>query len=169
MARLENFFFMTRDHQRVLLPPKEDGTYSLAGHCYNRTGFEDGTTIATSTIIKIENGVAMTRSGTKYELGFKHPDLLDMENAIEKKIPVIVSWDLDWYANGDYSFEGRLENGEEVDGKVSAQNGNYVTIKGTEYFVIWRNLKNWFTYQMFIKDHFRCEEVWNDECRPILL
>ncbi len=169
MARLENFYYMTRDHQRVLMmKPKEEGTYSMGGICYGREGFDDGTAIATSTIDKNENGVATTRSGSKYELGSKHPDLLDMEKAIEKKIPVIVSWDLDWYANGDYRFEGYLENGQEVYGKVTSQDGNYIAINNVEFFVIWRNLKNWFTFQMFIDKRFPVADAWNEQCRPLL-
>ncbi len=168
MPRIEKYFFVERNHLYVV-NPEEHSRYSVAGNVYGREGFPDGAFIATSSVKEIEGNVIKTHSGSQYQLGAKNPDLLDMEEAIRQGVPVINLWDLDWFSDGEFTFEGwLLETGEAVRGKITSQEGNFITLdRERKFFVVWRNLKNIFTYDMFVRRFFKCEDAWSEECRPV--
>jgi hypothetical protein len=46
----------------------------LQGFVYNHPNFKDGDPLTTSRIVKMENGLVVTRSGSKYELGEVDPE-----------------------------------------------------------------------------------------------
>ena len=137
MAKLEKYFFCSDDHKKVIIPEEGKG-YCLGGYCYDRAGFPDGADIRTSEIKKIEEEVAITRSGSEYILGEKHPDYVELQKAKERGVPIIDSWKMTGTRNEGYTLIGKIGE-EEVKGKVTAQKGNFVYINDTEYYVIWCN------------------------------
>lgn len=59
-------------------------TFKIIGKVYGHEHFEDGTFVTTSAILKIEEGIAFTASGSKYKLGKVHPEyLLLYPNALD--------------------------------------------------------------------------------------
>lgn len=67
MARLENWYveFVGGD----MYTPPERKVKTLKGRVYSRPGFEDGETIRTSAIEKMDSSRATTINGSTYELG----------------------------------------------------------------------------------------------------
>lgn len=62
------------DNWTVCFDNKEkDVHFHLMGEIFNDSRFDNGRVIRTSRVIKIENNIASTKSGTEYQLGFpKH-------------------------------------------------------------------------------------------------
>ena len=59
-------------------------TYKISGIVYGHSYFEDGTLIATSSIMKIKDGVAFTRTGSQYKLGKVDAEYLELYPDAEK-------------------------------------------------------------------------------------
>ena len=136
MARLDKFFYIGPE-RRVLLPQKED-SFKLVGVCYDRAGFEDGEIIETSLVRNIENDIAYTKSGSVYELGEKHPDLVDLENAIQEGYPVVQTWQIFEGLNGVSILAFTKDSYKR--GIITAQEGNFIVLsEEIKAFVIWIN------------------------------
>ena len=137
MARLEKYYFCSEDHKKVIIP-KEGEEYCLGGFCYEREGFPDGSHIQTSEVQQIESEVATTYSGSQYTLGEKHPDYVELLKVKESGIPIIDSWKMRGTLREGYTLIGKIGE-EDIEGKVTSQEGNFVYINDTKYYVIWRN------------------------------
>ena len=72
MPKLENWSVCQRN-------PYSTACY-LAGNVYNHKSKPDGKEVVTSRVITIENGLIITSSGSKYELG-------DVDPNYEKEFP----------------------------------------------------------------------------------
>ena len=65
--RLENWCLVHGEINPYL--PPEMQTHVISGNVFGNPKFPGGKLITTSTIIKVENGIAYTQSGSEYELG----------------------------------------------------------------------------------------------------
>ncbi len=69
--KLENWSIVTRITDPYLAP---ECSISLHGVIFDHPYIEDGNVITTSNIVAVEDGLVITRSGSKYNLGDPHPD-----------------------------------------------------------------------------------------------
>ncbi len=175
MPRMDNYFWVDDNH-RILLPD-ELKDYHLSGNCYGRIGFSDGDAVVSSRVKSVVGPVVLTISGSSYLLGNMHPDYDDLLGAVQTGIPVIDSWSLSGSTREGYCLSG-LVGRERISGKVEGQHGNYVTIDGVDFYVIWRNVrKNEYEQNlvgltgkycdMYLKENFK-EYMNNPHAKPIL-
>ena len=150
--KMENYYFF--DGYEVMIPqnlPWEE--YMLAGEVYGHPQFTDGEYVTSSKVLKVDDGKVQTYTGSVYELGNKHPDFLEMEEAISKNQPVINQFTLS--KRGEkYMIKGRTFDFQKVKGQIEAQQGNYIVVDGKKYLVIWRNISSEDTFKMETDTYF---------------
>lgn len=87
-------------------------------------GIRDGQEIRTSRIIKIEDGIAYSRSGSEIKLGNMSKHYIDFENAVSNKLPIVQSWRMA-QSDDEYLVNGTIfKNGiyREFEDKINGQN-----------------------------------------------
>lgn len=147
MAKLSNYFFGKKGIRRItqLVDYRQDNSLSednvsLAGNCYGKIGFPDGTKLITSNVSRV-CGMAYTHSGSVYELEDMDPDYADFLSAINVGIPVLHDWDISGTADTGYTFYALDETNQCISGKILKQEGNYLylNIDGdeTKFFIDW--------------------------------
>ena len=168
MERIEKYFFVDEENKVVL--PKDGKRFGIVGiYTGNeREGFKEGDLILTSAVEKIEDGCVYTVDGSTFELGEKHPDLIDLENAKEIGIPIVRWWEM--IPGKKPIFSGYNEKKEYVRGFVTDQTGNFVTLDGTKkIFVIWTEPFPLFKNQLRKCCSEKYEESWfYPDSRPII-
>lgn len=136
---IKNYYVCNADKE-VIIPEEGMMNYCLAGEVYGQEGFKNGSRIRTSTIVNVKDSVAITSSGSAYELGSMHPDYAEILSAMEEGIPVIKDWSLKGNLRDGYVITGHVGD-DTVTGKVSSQEGNFITLDDNkDYLVIWKNL-----------------------------
>ena len=139
MARMTNYFWVDAKTHKVIFPT-DNISCALAGKCYGHKGFTDGTSVISSRIKTVVGSIVITTSGTRYVLEEMHPDYKELLNAREAGIPIIDSWRLEGDYRKGYTLHGTIGD-VSLYGKVERQKGNFVTIDGMDYLVIWYNVQ----------------------------
>lgn len=154
-AYMDNYCFVDSESLKVLVDPKDfDRPFCLLG-ISTIDDFEPDALLTTSSIIKIEDGVAYTYSGSQYTLGNMNEDYKQFLEAKENGIPVVSNWFLeDIYYEDKWILEGEVD-GQDVSFEIYEQNGGYITLgDGTQAFVNWRDMsvRHSFPMQFFGED-----------------
>ena len=144
------------NNPNIQLPNDQHGpAIFLVGEVYNKTGFVGGKKIVTSTIKKIANHIAITYSGSKYELCEMHPHYKAFCNHIAQNKPVLYnfcigkirafdnseykSYELSKkiYVTGNCFMDGKMKFILEEISDINTDNFTLKTSSGIEYFVVW--------------------------------
>ena len=130
---MNDYCFVDARNEVTLIDPKDfDGPFCLQG-----VGAVSNQYLSTSYILKIEDGVVYTYSGSQYVLGNMNEDYRQFIEAKEKGIPIISKWYLRWSL---YELYGEVD-GKEICVRISKQNKGLITLDdGTEAFVDWRDM-----------------------------
>jgi len=145
--RLEDWYYT--DVEKNMTNNTEE-IYRIAGWVFDSPTYPDGAPIVTSAIVKIENGVAITRSGHEYELGRKNEAVKAMEEGIpvieearmyvrdlmvdppkDLQSPDLAEQLLNAKTRQGVMLEGRNTDGNIMVGEILHQDGNYFTIKAS--------------------------------------
>ncbi|MBR3122025.1 hypothetical protein IKF28_01110 [Candidatus Saccharibacteria bacterium] len=122
--------------------------FRIAGWVYDSPKYPDGAPIVTSAIVKMEKGIATTRSGHEYELGNKNEAVKAMEEGIpvieeaqiqvrelmvdppkDLQSPDFAEQILEAKTKQGLVLWGKSIEGDNMIGEVLNQEGNYYTLK----------------------------------------
>lgn len=151
MATIKDFFFCKRckcktnggekTTIKIILAPQEGEKFYVGGKIYGDKNFNNGDNIVTTYITSINDNLVETFTGTRYQLESMCSDYQELLEAEKKFFPIIDNWKLSGNRFEGFTLTGNIVNlGERiVSGIVEKQDGNIVTINGTDYLVIWTN------------------------------